>query len=324
VLRQTKNPRLSRTALQRSAFTLVELLVVIAIIGILTSLLLPAVQAAREAGRRMQCANHLKQWGLAAHMHADAHKCFPSAGWGSRWAGEPNRGFGRKQPGSWLYSCLPYVEENALHQLGAGQASPNPTRPKLLTTPIALFYCPSRRDVKLYPSGYGYHNSDSVSPSLLAHTDYAANSGTYLPDAGWGPASYAEAETYPFLIGDGVSGRGSEIVLAQVRDGLSHTYFCGEKYINGDHYTDGADGGDDQSAYCGFDADTIRLTAYAPLSDYLSLGATAMESFGSAHPGGFQMAFCDGSVRTIDYEIDLTTHQHLSQRDDGKVLTSSY
>jgi prepilin-type N-terminal cleavage/methylation domain-containing protein/prepilin-type processing-associated H-X9-DG protein len=309
---------------QRSAFTLVELLVVIAIIGVLTSLLLPGVQAAREAGRRAQCANHLKQWGLAAQLHVDAHKFFPSAGWGAGWAGEPDLGFGRKQPGSWLYSCLPYVEESALYQLGSGQPNKKPSRVQLITTPIALFYCPSRRDVGLYPSGYGYTNSDPIPKGLTAHNDYAANSGTVLLDWSGGPGDYAAAKTYPFLLGTGVVDRGSQVAIAQIRDGLSHTYFCGEKYVNGDHYTDGLDGSDDQSAYSGFDADTVRFTYDAPLADYLSLGVNALMAFGSAHQGGFQMSFCDGSVRTIEYEIDLTTHQYLSDRDDGKVLTGTY
>src|SRR5665647_549730 len=104
----------------KNAFTLVELLVVITIIGILIALLLPAVQAAREAARKMQCSNNLKQLALGCLNHEQAQGFYPSGGW--RWSlgGDPDCGFGRRQPGGFLYNLLPYIEQQSLHDMGAG------------------------------------------------------------------------------------------------------------------------------------------------------------------------------------------------------------
>ena len=161
-------------------FTLVELLVVIAIIGILIALLLPAVQAAREAARRLQCTNNLKQIALACLNHEETHKFLPTTGWGTTWAGEPTRGFDKKQPGGWHYNILPYIEQPALHDLGVDQGLTG-TRPgftQRVSTPLTCYICPTRRAVIAYPmvSTVTWANV-SPSPTSVGRSDYAASGG---------------------------------------------------------------------------------------------------------------------------------------------------
>jgi prepilin-type N-terminal cleavage/methylation domain-containing protein/prepilin-type processing-associated H-X9-DG protein len=330
-----------------AAFTLVELLVAITIIGILISLLLPAVQASREAARQTQCRNNLKQIALAWLQHEEKQGFLPVGGWGYCWAGEPNRGFDLAQPGGWGYNILPYLELISLHDLGVDEgmnlnvaAIPRPAFVRRVSTPVAMFICPARRPVMSYPyivsAGLNSFVNLSPQPVAVGRSDYAANSGessrmpfdvlplsppslTYgdkLPNAGW--------KTYPGNIVRGVIGLHNLIKVADVTDGASNTYMVGEKNLNPDCYSTGDSLGDNQAWDAGWTSDNIRIcgligsplsAAFRPMQDTPGLDPSII--FGSAHPSGFGMAFCDGSVTFLNYTIDLETHRRLGNRADG-------
>jgi prepilin-type N-terminal cleavage/methylation domain-containing protein len=175
------------TSTNQRGFTLVELLVVIAIIGVLVALLLPAVQAAREASRRSQCSNHLKQIGLGWLTHESTHKFFPSGGWSPWVVGDADMGAGAQQPGGWMYQILPYIEQQALYKLpGDGKRDViTPEQRKaavqLQGTPVPTFHCPTRRPPQAFPwtvepaATWTPKNSDRV--QLIVCGDFAANGG---------------------------------------------------------------------------------------------------------------------------------------------------
>jgi prepilin-type N-terminal cleavage/methylation domain-containing protein/prepilin-type processing-associated H-X9-DG protein len=325
-----------RPSSARFAFTLVELLVVIAIIGILIGLLLPAVQAAREAARRTQCINHLKQDGLASHAHVDAHGHLPTLGWGWEWIGDPDRGFGKMQPGGWGFTILPFLEQTSLFQLGAGKTDAEKRRinAQLVATPLSFFYCPSRRAAIVYPHiRGGMIGWNSASARFVARMDYGICWGEGLPYHNPGPPRLATGDqpNYPWPPDgqyNGVSYFRSEVRLAQIKDGTSNTYLIGEKYLPPDAYETGGDGADNESCYTGFNNDNARGTyvdranpvySWTPLRD--TPGYYHTERYGSAHASACNFVFCDGSVRTIPYSIHYEVHGRLGNRDDGQAVS---
>ena len=300
-------------------FTLVELMVVVTIIGILMGLMLPAVQSARESARRSQCQNNLKQLGLAVQSHHAAMRQFPTGGWGCMWVGDPDRGYGVKQPGGWVYNVLPYLEQTALRNQGAKLtgAAKMTSLTQVVQQPLPIMNCPTRRRPSLYPYDMTQPPWNYNNVPLVAKTDYAINGGDWTCPGGPGPASLAQGDqpTYPWQntsTATGICYLRSTVTIDDVRDGASNTYCVGEKY----RISKEVDDGDDQGMYVGYDLDTTRWTE--PDSPPLVDGPTyAPRRFGSAHSGGCNFVFLDGSVHFIRYDIDEEVHRRLGNRRDG-------
>ncbi len=305
--------------LRRGAFTLVELLVVIAIIGILVALLLPAVQAAREAGRRSSCSNNMKQLALATHNFHDIRKRLPYNGDDIRNSGCCYTG-GYTQ-WSWIARMLPFFEQEPLYnQLGLNQSLPgeNPMSNVLgqLGIQIPALLCPSdgengapRTDCANMPAG-----------SPIGLTSYKGVSG-----ANWAWGSYPY--TPPGLGNDGLEdGNGiffrsdyrKRFRLASITDGTSNTLMVGEdlpkmNIHNGWPYSN-----------------TTTGTCAIPLNNALVAGQPGFNnagdwpnvySFRSRHPGGGQFAFADGSVSFISQTINLQTYRDLSSKGGGEIAS---
>jgi len=317
-VRRVAAPRVS--ASRAAGFTLVELLVVVAVVGILVGLLLPAVQAAREAARKTKCKNNLKQLGLAFSLHHDTYHHFPTNGWGWQWVGDARRGSDRLQPGGWCFNVLPFLEQDATRTLATGGAS----TAKLLQTPLAVLHCPTRRSASLYPftlTAVPLRNSDPV--AAAARTDYAVCAGDRVIHTPPGPpsASPADLRTYawpPYRNATGVSYVLTQIRIADIVEGTSHTALVGEKYIHRQHYRDGQDLGDDQTAYLGDDADIRRWTDEPPSQD---ANRTDIQHFGSAHSGGCHFVLCDGSTRFVRYNVDASVFKNFGNRLDGRPIS---
>lgn len=337
--------------LRSSAFTLVELLVVIAIIGILVALLLPAIQAARESARRQQCVNNLKQLALAALNHHETAGHFPTGGWGWGWVGDPDRGYGKDQPGGWLFNLMPFTEESAGHDSASdGQRDVLTAKQlkairEIVVKPLPQIMCPSRRagtGSNVFPKPvdgtFVAVNSDPNpdDANVAGRSDYAINCGSMRKnEIGGGPGSYqavADA-TYKFCTSgttgkinrtvcgaeeqNGVSFERSEIATQHITDGASKTYFCGEKYMNPLRYDTGDDDADNETWCSGYNNDNFRSTFVAPVQDRPRQSNGLL--FGSVHSAGCNMAWCDGHVDLVGYDIDSAVHRATGNRKDGVV-----
>ena len=316
----------------RFAASLVELLIVIAVIALLLQLALPAVEMSREAARRTHCVNNIRQIVTAANLHVASRRHFPAGGWSWQWVGDSSRGTGRGQPGSWIYNSLPFLDEQAVHDA-------TPTAVQSIS--LKIFHCPSRRIAKAYPNHWRFqpHNAEIV--DTHARSDYAANGGDVYSNLGPGPGSYEESESdgyvwskYPDKATGIVFSR-SLVRPADVTDGLSNTYFVGEKYLARINYLNGIEDGDDFTMYQGDDMDIVRWTMPV-VTDYAKhfidrpnmprrddKNFVTAYAFGSAHPAGWHAAHCDGSARLISYDVSEKIHQNSGNRFDGEAIAES-
>jgi len=307
----------------RRGFTLVELLVVIAIIGILIGMLLPAVQSAREAARRVQCASNLKQMGLAVHCYHEANGVLMPA---------HLTGVGHV---AWGVFLMPYLEMGSvtdrLDFTLTWYAQPD----EAVRQQVSLYYCPSRaRSVWLSKdenARFGHRH-----PKGGALSDYALNAG--------------DGEVYPWWNADSVRGKGNgaayipHIVSGQYRDGmavfwgwrslldfeditdgLSKTLLIGEKSVHPEHQ--GVTSWGDGTFWSGDShPPTVRVAGPAyPLAlsdtDATVLPDGCQMPFGGPHPTGIcEFVLCDGSVKALSPSVNTTALGYLANRRDGKIL----
>jgi prepilin-type N-terminal cleavage/methylation domain-containing protein/prepilin-type processing-associated H-X9-DG protein len=298
----------------RRAFTLVELLVVIAIIGVLVALLLPAVQAAREAARRMQCANNLKQIGLASQNFHDTYLFLPPAFIGDN----SDTANGNGGWATWGALVLPFAE-------GTNQFSKWDLRYRVVDQPaeayqtkVKMYFCPSR-----LPHVLSINDFKDPGGSL---SDYAASFGS---DAQYLNSNGAMIPNRPNIQTVGgvatlVSWSG-QLNLAAITDGTSNTTLVGEKHIRPNSMRGKAE---DRSIFSGVRNTHRRMMGLSPdgLEQRPLMPAKAQtttyanQSFGSAHPGVVQFVFCDGSVRGLRLDTNITTLTRYVVRNDGEVI----
>jgi prepilin-type N-terminal cleavage/methylation domain-containing protein len=287
----------------RTAFTLVELLVVIAIIGVLIALLLPAVQKVREAAARSQCANNLKQLGLAVHNYHDNYKGIPHT---------------RRDPReTWAVLLLPYLEQDNLYKQWDLTKKYYEQRPEVRQQPLSVYLCPTRRSVSGKVISIATDIEQGTTGPLVpgACGDYAACAGDPTSINDYHP-NHTEVRVNGRKPANGAFWLGGyrPVTFAMITDGLSNTLFIGEKHIPNFRFGEGPDG----SIYNGDHGSGFKRAGVgAPLAK----GPTGSGQFGSYHSDICQFVMGDGSVRAIAVSIDLTNLGRLANREDGEVIT---
>ncbi len=354
---QSKNgllPALARYSNKRGAFTLVELLVVIAIIGVLVALLLPAIQAAREAARRVQCQNNLKQLGIALHNYYTAKTEFPPAGANYGWCRQPTQrvkeiDFVLNHHG--LLLMLPYIEGNTLYeQFDFNQASSNMVNgqpanggntaivplagdavtsgnAEVVATRLSVFTCPSDIGDPLLPapsSAYGIGNTSLR--GAKSNYDFSVLQGYECDDWRKQFHTIRYIPTYsinpPPLPVRPMFGENSDTTIAMVEDGTSHTVAMIETLFdveNGETSAWGYRGW----IMIGIDLPTNSINAWngSYVRDPRPSKLNSAGYAGSLHPGGVHFLMADGSVHFISEDLDKFTQELFSRMADSQMVT---
>jgi prepilin-type N-terminal cleavage/methylation domain-containing protein/prepilin-type processing-associated H-X9-DG protein len=288
----------------RNAFTLVELLVVIAIIGILVALLLPAVQAAREAARRSQCLNNMRQLGIALHNHHDTFKRLPPGG-----LGVPTTGEGAIPRLAWSAFVLPFMEQQNLQDLvdlkhSWSWVDANTNNLVVNEMRVPVFHCPSGTTVNqpntaLFTLHY-YGNMGPKGQNPQTGLNYDVLSAPNVSDWSQGEISV-----------HGVLGANTKTRFADIIDGTSNTILLGELSWN------------DAPCYRAWLRGFENKAVVGSKNVFNAINGVATQfndvSFGSEHPGGANFAMCDASVRFINEDIDIGAYRGLSSRNGEEV-----
>jgi prepilin-type N-terminal cleavage/methylation domain-containing protein len=291
---------------RRDGFTLLELLVVLAIIGVLVGLLLPAVQKVRESAARLRCANNLRQLGLALHAY--------------------NSDYGRLPPSrlsdlhaTWAVLILPYLEQDNLFRQWSLPATYYDQSGTARLTAVALYFCPSRRSPQTPPlaSIAGDQFDDSPRPPGPhvpgALGDYAACTGTNNCDG----ADCSGAPNGAFRVDSDQFGRYVGAVrFAEIVDGLSNTFFVGEKHVGQNTFGQGPL---DCSLYNG-DYWVCSTRSAGPSYPLVTARTDRSAAFGSYHFGACQFVMGDGSVRALATSTNPTILALLAGIADGQVI----
>jgi len=304
-----------RDTAERSAFTLVEILVVIAVIGVLIALMLPAIQQARESARKTQCANNLKQIGLAMHAYLINYKAFP-AGYISTVLPDHEDG----GPGwGWASLISPFIEEQPLHdQINFNISIRSEEAAPVRLTSLPMFICPS--DSNFEPIIDIPSKSSTRIICKAAAGSYVASAGTIRPTCKLCRDNF-----------DGVFGRNRAIKPKELGDGLTKTIAVGERsshwarpviwgVVPNSKILDNLKPG----LYAGGPAYVLGTTFNEGFNiesgidemDHGAIGSVA-ETYGSEHPGGAFFLFCDAAVHFIYDDTDPAVMNALSTRDNN-------